>query len=429
MASTFPLLHLLIFLFLLLLFTATSVRPEPAFYSTHFEEYSLARSPVDPDEFRSASDIIESRGFMVQTHYVTTYDGYILALHRIVNPFYKYYGKPVILQHGLIASSTDFIINAPGEDVFEKMVNVTQGRNLGFVLSRLGYDVWLSNSRGNTYCRNHTHYDPGKDGKFWEYTWDEHALIDLPSTIDYVLNVTGRSKVGYIGHSQGTLIMFALLSTKGKYNELVKPFIALAPVAVLTHVRSPIKYLANNPILIDYFRWRGGEFLPSTEYIKSLSDKVCDSPTYRYLCSNLLFLFAGFDLPQLNVTRLPVYLSHTPAGTSSWNMIHLAQGISSGKVQMYNFGKLGNLMKYGQEEPPEYMLEKITNRYIAFMSGANDWLADLKDVQLLKQRLKVPLVYDYIVENTSWNHLDFIWGLDAGKLINSKICKLLAAYA
>ena len=208
MASTLVYSHLVL---LLLIFVPFALSTFVSTSNYHRQSGSITNPPVDPDENRNAIDLIESRGFIVQTHYVTTYDGYILALHRIINPFYQYFGKPVILQHGLIASSTDFIINAPGESAFEKLTNVTQGRNLGFVLSRLGYDVWLSNSRGNTYCRNHTHLDPSRHGKFWEFTWDEHALIDLPTTIDYVLNVTRRSTVAYVGHSQGTMIMFALL--------------------------------------------------------------------------------------------------------------------------------------------------------------------------------------------------------------------------
>ena len=49
---------------------------------------------------------------------------------------------------------------------------------------------------------------------------------------------------------------------------------------------------------------------------------------------------AGFDVPQLNMTRVAVYYTHTPAGTSAWNMIHYAQGIKSGKIQMFDYGKV-----------------------------------------------------------------------------------------
>ena len=34
-------------------------------------------------------------------------------------------------------------------------------------------------------------------------------------------------------------------------------------------------------------------------------------------------------------TRIDVYISHTPAGTSTKNMIHFAQGVKSGKFQVF----------------------------------------------------------------------------------------------
>lgn len=396
-----------------------------SFLTFHLKSVSTA---VDPDEKRDAVELIESRGFKAETHFVRTYDGYILALHRIVDPeAVNATRKVVLLQHGLLASSADFIINAPGEGMFDESSQEV-GKNIGFTLTRFGYDVWLSNSRGNTYCRNHTTLRPTQK-KFWDFTWDEHALIDLPTTIDYVRNTTNSKTIGYVGHSQGTLIMFALMSSKKQYNDAIKPFIALAPIGTLNGVRTPVRYLANNQILLDYFRWRGGEFLPSNDFIRNLAESVCES-RYTYICTNILFLLAGYDQLQLNFTRTAVYLTHTPAGSSAWNLCHLAQGVKTrNRVQRFDLGRLGNIEKYGQEEPPQYHFERITNKYIALMSSQNDWLSDQKDVDYIRNKLVVPPILDYVVEYPQWNHLDFIWGKDAGRIINGKIIKLLDTYA
>lgn len=48
----------------------------------------------------------------------------------------------------------------------------------------------------------------------------------------------------YVGHSMGTTMNFVLLSEKPEYNEKIRLFIALAPVAFMTHIKSPIRFLA-----------------------------------------------------------------------------------------------------------------------------------------------------------------------------------------
>lgn len=63
----------------------------------------------------------------------------------------------VVVQHGLTGASDDFLINLiPG--------------SLGFVLADAGYDVWLSNSRGNVYSMTHKKYNPSQD-EFWDWRY------------------------------------------------------------------------------------------------------------------------------------------------------------------------------------------------------------------------------------------------------------------
>ena len=76
--------------------------------------------------------------FACETHHVTTSDGYILELHRIVptRPVDEDATKlPVILQHGLLADSSNWVLNGGDRN------------SLGFALAERGYDVWLGNSR------------------------------------------------------------------------------------------------------------------------------------------------------------------------------------------------------------------------------------------------------------------------------------------
>lgn len=64
-----------------------------------------------------------------------------------------------------------------------------------------GFDVWLANQRGNTYSRRNLNLFPYQP-EFWHFSIDTLAQLDLPTQVDYVLQTTGASKIGYVGHSQ-----------------------------------------------------------------------------------------------------------------------------------------------------------------------------------------------------------------------------------
>lgn len=72
----------------------------------------------------------------------------------------------------------------------------------GYYLYDNGYDVWMGNARGNRYSRNHTSLNPNSDGQFWNFSWHEIGMYDLPAMINYVLEETNFEKLGYFGHSQ-----------------------------------------------------------------------------------------------------------------------------------------------------------------------------------------------------------------------------------
>lgn len=107
----------------------------------------------------------------------------------------------------------------------------------------------------------------------------------------------------------------------------------------------------------------------------------------------------------VNRTRLPVYFAHTPSGTSNWAVVHFLQLVNSKRFAKMDYGKAENLKRYGQVlsaisthspayqpicqvNPPDYPLENINTKDIAFLYGAEDWLADPKDVCRLRAALK-----------------------------------------
>lgn len=385
----------------------------------------------DPDEHRNLVELIEARGFKVEVHFVTTNDGYILALHHLVNRNSSCVEcielKPVILQHGLVGSAADFVVNSP----YVLNNNSKYGDNIGFsILLTNRYDVWMANSRGNKYSRGHVRYD-SSDRRYWNFAFDQMATKDLPAVIDYVRNITHSKTVGYVGYSQGTATMFALLSLKPEYADIVQPFIALAPVAFVEHITSPIRFFAPTASIL---RFVGGEFLLSDQLTNTLADLFCQMKL-KLLCTNFVFLIGGSDFRHFNMTRIGVYLHFTPSSTSTWDVTQFAQLVNSHRFSRFDYGSQSkNRQAYGVDFVPDYPLQNISsNAKIALFQGLNDVLADQKDIAhlrtVLTEQAKVRLIEDYTIPSPKWTHLDFIYGIDSGKLFIDRLIEVLDQYS
>jgi len=357
--------------------------------------------------------LITSKGYPCEDHTVITVDGYVLSIQRIP------YGKsgqsstkrPVVfLQHGLLDSSATWVLNLPSE-------------SLGFILADAGYDVWMGNSRGNTYSHSNIYLSDQSD-EFWTFTWDEMGESDLPTMVDYALNASGQSSLYYIGHSQGNEQAFAFMNTQ-EWADKVRLFIALAPVAYLGHCESKL-LVALAELGTAYFLEKFGysEFLPSSTGLEKMMDLICDiSPP---LCQAGICAIAGCDPNNINSTRMNVYWQHYPAGTSTLDLCHYTQQINRDNFTMYDFGEQNNLVKYGSPFPPAYNLGNVTVP-MALISGGRDTLGDPTDVARLINELPPNLIV-YQEEIDYYAHLDFTWGLDAGTTVYQTVLELLEQY-
>jgi len=360
-----------------------------------------------------ATQLITSKGFACENYYVTTEDGYILNLLRIPHGRYMSQStqdkRPVVyIQHGLLGSAADFLLNPVNE-------------SLGFLLADAGADVWLGNSRGNIYSMKHMHLDE-KQAAFWQFSWDEMAKYDLPAMIKFITNKTGVSKIYYIGHSQGTTIAFAGLSENKDLAKHIKHVIAMSPIARVGHIKSPVHDIAHFThemyVFCRILRGDHGEFGVFDKKQHNMLTGMCATYGWK-TCEDLVFLLGGKDSESFNITRFPVYTAHLPAGTSFNNIHHWAQAYLSKKFQKFDF-KAGNYLKYNQTTPPEYDVTKIKVPVTMFRGG-NDLLISDKDINWLIQQLPVT----HVINIARYNHVDPLVGIDAPDLLYKDIFKII----
>ncbi|EGC34801.1 hypothetical protein DICPUDRAFT_34411, partial [Dictyostelium purpureum] len=362
---------------------------------------------------RNITELIKARGYIYEEHKVTTPDGYILKLFRIPNKRYdkiKKQGKPVVLlQHGF-------------EDIGTTWVNQEiVHQSLGFYLADKGFDVWISNSRGTLLSNEHVN-NSIFNTMYWNFTLNELAEFDIPTCIDYILDVANRKQLSYIGHSQGTSIGFIAFNSNKKLEKKVNLFIALGPVTILTH--SPIaKSAASIPLFESYLRgFMYTGFLNGASILQQPAAFLCK--LFPDICLYPLQMIEGMEVNgNINKTRLPVYISHVPGGSSTKNLLHWMQIYHNG-FKKFDYGHTENWEIYGQNTPPEYKLSE-SNIPTMFYTGTNDLFSTFEDVGWLAPQIKNLIKWKNIKD---FSHLDFIWSVNSHKEVYDDFIDTLLNY-
>jgi len=360
-------------------------------------------------------EVIRCHGYPAKAYEVTTEDGYILTMHRIEhgksNAGDDFWRPIVFLQHDFLGSSADWVIQHPSQ-------------SLGFILADNGYDVWMGNFRGNTYSRKHTSLNPNHK-KYWDFTIDEMAHYDLPAMLTYVLEETTEGDLLYVGHGMGTTAFMAMFYYQQGKDLAPKIRLAnfLSPMAYISNMKSPLGWLANREGILEIFYnlFGDGELLPSDTVIDCLASLFCIDPQTVELCSEIVFIFNGFDSDQLNITLMDSFMHHSPAGTSSRTLLHLLQLVQSGGFHGYDWGSAhANEAHHGSKEVPVYQLYDV-EAPVAIYYGDNDLLADTVDVERTIYELPFivssPHIMIHEVDYINWNHVDFVWGMQANTFV------------
>jgi lysosomal acid lipase/cholesteryl ester hydrolase len=91
-----------------------------------------------------------------------------------------------------------------------------ENSSLAYYLANKGLDVWIMNNRGNKYDLEHKNKSLDLKGEeFWDFSFVEMALEDLPKIINYISKqISYKQKINVIGYSMGTSVLMAALSEK-----------------------------------------------------------------------------------------------------------------------------------------------------------------------------------------------------------------------
>ncbi|XP_054839048.1 lysosomal acid lipase/cholesteryl ester hydrolase-like [Eublepharis macularius] len=365
----------------------------------------------NPELHMNVSQWISYNRYPCKEYEVLTKDGYYLTINRIPfgrkNLMSKDPTPVVFLQHGLFTEARSWVANMPYN-------------SLAYILADAGYDVWLGNNRGTSWSQRHQNLSVDQE-EFWDFSFHEMAMFDLPAMINFILQKTGQKQLYYIGHSQGTTIGFIAFSAMPELSQKIKMFFALAPLISIEHAPSPVlrllrsvseKFVKN--VLI------GKEFVFSRKPVRKIVSKLCSGTFMRKFCIHLIFSIGGFNATNINTSRADIYTAYFPDGGSVKTILHWRQVAKSGVFRCFDYGS-ENQAKYNQNFPPSYNLQDMIVP-TSVWSGEKDLIADPKDVAILLPQIKNRIYYHNF---SDWNHWDFVLGLNAPQRLYYRIIDLM----
>lgn len=144
-----------------------------------------------------------------EVYYLRTRDLWLLRVCRYRQEDSA--GEPVLLVHGMGANQNNFVYPEDG-----CLVDYLSGK---------GYDCWTLDLRG---CRSS---EPPFERTRNEVRMEDFFMEDLPAVIQHILKTTQYSKLHWVGHSMGGMLLYAFVQAHGN-----------AQIASGTTLGSPIDF-------------------------------------------------------------------------------------------------------------------------------------------------------------------------------------------
>lgn len=343
--------------FIFSFFKSSEVKYDNLISDKHISMKDKVLSKLDKlKNSQNFSQICHLNGFEAESHLVHTQDGFKLTLHRLKpeNNGYTSNGKAIYFQHGLLMTS----------DVWCVMLN--KDDNLPFRLCEQGYDVFLGNNRGNKYSNKHVGFS-SDERKFWDFSIDEFAMYDIPSSIDYILKLKGISTLTYIGFSQGCSQILSSVSINDDLNHKIDKLVLIAPATTPKRLSN---WLLNsiinfNPEMM-YLLFGRKILMKSVIFWR----KITYPPMFIQLIDLPNKILFDWNSVNIDVIQKMVSYYHLYSTTSVKCVVHWFQIIKSKRFQMYQ--------EKDYFEPFEYPTDtRIDISKLLIIYGMNDSLVDI----------------------------------------------------
>jgi lysosomal acid lipase/cholesteryl ester hydrolase len=407
-------------------------------------QWTLLRGrPDDPqgDPLQLEADteqLIVSKGYGYEEHYVDSPDGFVLALHRIAARSAAAAGSQAVPLRPLTEDSTGgggvphLVVPrsprpqaqaSPPQQAQQSTSRSTSRSSspapvvlilhglmmasdawvcrrdsLAFHMVDAGYDVWLADMRGNRYSCHHRFLSP-ESNAYWAFCLDDIARLDVPVLIDYILATTKQRALTFVGFSQGAALGLAAMSVNPNLQHKIAQCVAIAPATSATGFHNPLvdALVKASPEML-YFLFGRRKILGSADFWRhTLSPRL-----YRALLDSAMQFLFGWTMARLLPQEKDVIYAHLYNWTSVQAVVQYLQIMRARRFTMYQPFRVA----IAKGRVPVFPLKQVTVPLLVVYS-TNDRLLDS---QYMLANLPPNA---QLLAHHPYEHLDFLFAGDA----------------
>lgn len=317
-----------------------------------------------------------------EVHYVTTEDGWKIALSRFRGGSGLGGGQPVICCPGLACNA--------------RMFDFDERRSLARELAAQGFDVWVMDPRGMGLSER-----PGWFGKSWRFGFEEFVQQDAPAAIRAVTQATGVPRVFWVGHSMGGLIGYHV-TARHELGDFIAGVVALGSPADLSRHREVIGMPMQ---LLEWFvrGWPVVRLGRLCALIAPLAGRVRRFPETLFVCSK-----------------------NTSGRSLRHFMVEVLEDVPRQLLDQFADNVFRDLAFDGRPQAQMHVALKAFSPPLLAIAGNRDFIAPPASVHAATKILGCEEVEEITLgddpaESSAFGHLDLLIGDDAPRIIYPRV--------